>query len=205
MIVEIKKSAAKDITKISEPFKTQIKQKIKQLSQYPDIANIKKLTNYNPTHRLRVGNYRVLFDVEDDVIVVSRIKHRKDVYWCSKTKETRTQAIDNTTATIAQRFGLSSEAVMIGVGGATVGVGAYKLAKMTPLLNKSKQSKRVSNDKHNNANGNNFQKPHDNTPFDELSNYTKKWQEKEKHGIITPYLFFYQCVLTCIGTPSGAG
>ena len=45
MIVEIKKSAAKDITKISEPFKTQIKQKIKQLSQYPDIANIKKLTN----------------------------------------------------------------------------------------------------------------------------------------------------------------
>ena len=42
MIVEIKKSAAKDIIKISEPFKTQIKQKIKQLSQYPDIANIKK-------------------------------------------------------------------------------------------------------------------------------------------------------------------
>ena len=47
MIVEIKKSAAKDIIKISEPFKTQIKQKIKQLSQYPDITNIKKLTNYN--------------------------------------------------------------------------------------------------------------------------------------------------------------
>ena len=84
MIVEIKKSAAKDIIKISEPFKTQIKQKIKQLSQYPDITNIKKLTNYNPTHRLRVGNYRVLFNIENDVIIVSRIKHRKDVYDKSK-------------------------------------------------------------------------------------------------------------------------
>ena len=101
-------------------------------------------------------------------------------------RRSKKKAIDNTVAGIAQRFGLDAEDVMVGTSGAiigtAVGAGAYKLAKMTPLLNKSKQSKRVSNDKHNNANshanGDRFQEPHDNTPFDELSNYTKKWQEK---------------------------
>jgi len=80
MKIVVEKDAAKDIKKISEPFKTQIKNKIQALTNYPNIANIKKLKNHNPTHRLRVGDYRVLFDIEDDIIVVGRIKHRKEAY-----------------------------------------------------------------------------------------------------------------------------
>lgn len=30
--------------------------------------------------RFRIGNYRVLFDVEDDKIIVLKVGHRKDVY-----------------------------------------------------------------------------------------------------------------------------
>ncbi len=80
MIVVIKKSAIKDFKKISEPFKTQIKKAVQGLENYPDVSNIKRLTNFQPLYRMRVGNYRVLFDIEDNTIFVARIRHRKEVY-----------------------------------------------------------------------------------------------------------------------------
>ena len=80
MKVVVRKSAAKDIEKIAEPHKTKIKLQIQQLQNFPDVPNIKKLKNHQPVFRLRVGDYRVLFDVEDDLIIVARIKHRKEAY-----------------------------------------------------------------------------------------------------------------------------
>jgi len=80
MIVEIRKNAIKDFKKISEPHKTKIKLAIKNLENFPNLSNIKKLTNYTPAYRLRVGDYRVLFDVYEDKIEVGVIKHRRDVY-----------------------------------------------------------------------------------------------------------------------------
>ena len=43
-------------------------------------GDVKHLTNTEPEYRLRVGDYRVLFEVEGEVIVVYRIRHRKDIY-----------------------------------------------------------------------------------------------------------------------------
>jgi mRNA interferase RelE/StbE len=43
-------------------------------------GNVKRLTNFTPEYRLRIGNYRVLFEIEDKEIVIYRILHRKDVY-----------------------------------------------------------------------------------------------------------------------------
>lgn len=80
MIVEIKKSAIKDFKKILEPYKTQIKKKIIELQDFPEISNIKKLINFTPNYRLRVGDYRILFDITDDKIQIARIRHRKDSY-----------------------------------------------------------------------------------------------------------------------------
>ncbi len=80
MRVEIRKSAVKDFKKISEPYKSKIKEKIAQLENFPNITNIKKLTNHSPVYRLRVGDYRILFDVFDDHIEVAAIKHRKESY-----------------------------------------------------------------------------------------------------------------------------
>ncbi len=80
MRVEIRKSAVKDFKKISEPYKIKIKEKIAQLENFPNVANIKKLTNHTPVYRLRIGDYRVLFDVFDDRIEVAAIKHRKESY-----------------------------------------------------------------------------------------------------------------------------
>ena len=42
--------------------------------------NVKRLTNFTPEYRLRIGNYRVLFEIKNKEIVIYRILHRKDVY-----------------------------------------------------------------------------------------------------------------------------
>jgi len=80
MKIEIRKSAIKDLKHISEPSKTKIHDKILELKDFPNIQNIKKLTNFEPAYRLRVGNYRILFDVLDDTIIIGRVLHRQNSY-----------------------------------------------------------------------------------------------------------------------------
>jgi mRNA interferase RelE/StbE len=44
-------------------------------------GDIKRLTNCTPEYRLRIGNYRILFEIESsNVIVIYKIKHRKEAY-----------------------------------------------------------------------------------------------------------------------------
>ena len=43
-------------------------------------GNVKRLTNMTPAYRLRVGDYRVLFELEGDRITVYRVRHRGDAY-----------------------------------------------------------------------------------------------------------------------------
>jgi mRNA interferase RelE/StbE len=43
-------------------------------------GDVKKLTNFTPEYRLRVGDYRILFEVEQTQVVVYRVKHRREVY-----------------------------------------------------------------------------------------------------------------------------
>ena len=80
MKIEIRKSAIKDLKNISEPFKNKIHNKISELKDFPNIQNIKKLTNFEPAYRLRVGNYRILFDLLDNTIIIGRVLHRQNSY-----------------------------------------------------------------------------------------------------------------------------
>jgi mRNA interferase RelE/StbE len=80
MKIEIRTSAIKDLKHISQPFKTNIQNKILELKNFPNTPNIKKLTNFEPAYRFRVGDYRILFDVTDDIIVIARVLHRKESY-----------------------------------------------------------------------------------------------------------------------------
>ncbi len=80
MKIELRKSAIKDLKSISEPYKTKLHNKILELQKFPNLQNIKKLTNFEPAYRLRVGNYRILFDVIDDIIIIGRVLHRQNSY-----------------------------------------------------------------------------------------------------------------------------
>lgn len=43
-------------------------------------GDVKRLTNYTPDYRLRVGEYRVLFEVEGDAVIIYRICPRREAY-----------------------------------------------------------------------------------------------------------------------------
>jgi mRNA interferase RelE/StbE len=80
MIVKIDDKAIKDLSKIHKGEVSKIFSRIEELEKFPNIPNVKKLNNFEPPYRLRVGNYRVLFDIEQNTITVYRIRHRKKSY-----------------------------------------------------------------------------------------------------------------------------
>ena len=80
MNINIRRTAVKDLKKIDKKTKQRIHAKILDLKQFPNVTNVKKLTNFEPAYRFRVGDYRVLFDVLEDSIEIGRVLHRKDSY-----------------------------------------------------------------------------------------------------------------------------
>ena len=81
--IKYAKSVKKDLSKIDRKHLEKIKNEIESLTKFPDVSNIKKLSAHPlADYRLRVGDYRVLFDVcrDEKVIFVLKIGHRKEVY-----------------------------------------------------------------------------------------------------------------------------
>jgi len=77
------KSVFKDLKKISSEQLPCIKEGIEELVKFPNISQLKQLKNHSVAeYRLRIGNYRVLFDVnwEKKEIHILKIGHRRDVY-----------------------------------------------------------------------------------------------------------------------------
>lgn len=77
--VELKPKAIKDLYGLPKPEARSIVEKIKNLEQGLT-GDIKKLTNFTPEYRMRAGNYRVLFEIEGNKIIIYRITHRKEAY-----------------------------------------------------------------------------------------------------------------------------
>jgi len=78
--IEFKPKAIKDLAKLSDDLQNRIINKI-ELMQDNLQGDIKKLTNFTPEYRLRVGDYRVLFEIENQMILIYRIKHRSKAYF----------------------------------------------------------------------------------------------------------------------------
>ena len=77
------KSVVKDLRKIASHQLSAIKEGIEDLEEFPNISQIKRLKSHPlAEYRLRIGNYRVLFDVdwEEQEIYILKIGHRRDVY-----------------------------------------------------------------------------------------------------------------------------
>ena len=78
--LKIQKNVQKSLAKISEPFQTKIIDKIYDLANDP-YYNAKKLTG-REAYRIRVGNYRVIYEINNNelVVLVVSVGHRKDIY-----------------------------------------------------------------------------------------------------------------------------
>jgi len=76
--VEIKftREAGKQVNKLQQPLKDRIRQAVEKL---PD-GDIVKLQGYSTKYRLRVGDYRIIFDVSDDILTIGEILPRGEAY-----------------------------------------------------------------------------------------------------------------------------
>jgi len=80
--VELARSAAKDLRGIDRKWIPRIVAAIETLESDPRPPGCKKLVGSDHTYRVRIGDYRVIYDIHDAtlIILVVRIRHRRDVY-----------------------------------------------------------------------------------------------------------------------------
>ena len=79
--VLLRKSVSKDLDGITKKDARRIVKAIRALSEDPRPPESKKLSG-EERYRLRCGGYRVVYEIQDEQIVVCvvRVRHRKDVY-----------------------------------------------------------------------------------------------------------------------------
>jgi mRNA interferase RelE/StbE len=77
--MEIKDEARAALRALPEDIRHQIGYRLHRLQQNFD-GDVKKLKGSKNDYRLRVGTYRVLFEVEGKRIVVYTVGQRKDIY-----------------------------------------------------------------------------------------------------------------------------
>lgn len=80
--ITFKARAQKELRKLPQNISERVEKAIDELANNPRPRNSKKLINRDNSWRLRIGNYRVLYEIYDNEIkvLIVRIRHRRDVY-----------------------------------------------------------------------------------------------------------------------------
>lgn len=76
------KNAAKDVAKLPKPITNRIGKKLMYFADQSNPLSSAKPLKDSATadYRWRIGDYRILFDIDGNKIVILRIRHRRDVY-----------------------------------------------------------------------------------------------------------------------------
>ena len=80
--IEVKRSVAKALKKITAPDRKRICERIDALANELPNPDTTKMKGDNPFHKVRVGNYRIIYEIQDTMmlILIVKIGHRKDIY-----------------------------------------------------------------------------------------------------------------------------
>jgi len=79
--LEFATSIRKDLKKVDKKEVRRILTSIEKLAEEPRPSGSKKLTN-EELYRIRIGNYRVIYEVHDGrlVVLIVKVGNRKDIY-----------------------------------------------------------------------------------------------------------------------------
>jgi len=74
--------AVRDLKALPVDARTRIERAIDRLRDNPRPSGAKKLVGFNDEWRLRVGDYRVLYVIDDAErrVVIARVAHRREAY-----------------------------------------------------------------------------------------------------------------------------
>jgi mRNA interferase RelE/StbE len=80
--LEIMPSAGKELDALDDPLFARIDRRIMTLGENPRPPGCKKLKGYKDQWRVRVGDWRVVYVIDDvaRLVSVTRIAHRREVY-----------------------------------------------------------------------------------------------------------------------------
>ena len=81
-LVEVKSSARKELEELPGGVLARVVRKLEALGDAPRPPECKKLKGYKDQWRVRVGDWRIVYIVDDSakLVSVTRIAHRRDVY-----------------------------------------------------------------------------------------------------------------------------
>ena len=77
-----KKSAVKELGNVPSKDRLRIFNAVRELADEPHPVGHKKLVGSDCSYRIRVGNYRVIYNIYDKQLTIEivRVRHRKDAY-----------------------------------------------------------------------------------------------------------------------------
>ena len=80
--IVITKKAKRDIDILENVVRERLGKKLLQVSKLKDVRPVARqfVDSRIGAYRLRIGDYRVLFDLEGNTLIILRVQHRKDVY-----------------------------------------------------------------------------------------------------------------------------
>jgi len=80
--LEIKHSAQRELDALDDAVFKRIDRKILALADIPRPAGCKKLRGYKDQWRVRVGDWRVVYLIDDEakLVTITRVAHRREVY-----------------------------------------------------------------------------------------------------------------------------
>jgi mRNA interferase RelE/StbE len=80
--IEWKSSAYKELQKLPRPIIGKIVAAVAELSSEPYPHGVKKLIGSERSYRIRIGDYRVVYEIIENKLIIEivRVRHRKDVY-----------------------------------------------------------------------------------------------------------------------------
>ncbi len=80
--IQWKRSAKKELKKLDQQIIIRILQSIQDLAANPYPSGSKKLIGSDSIYRIRVGDYRIIYDIQSSVLVIEIVKvgHRREIY-----------------------------------------------------------------------------------------------------------------------------
>lgn len=80
--IEWRRSAKSEFRKLPQQIRSRVLSAVAELIDNPFPTGARKLVGNNDLWRLRIGNYRVIYRVESEVLIIEivRVRHRKDAY-----------------------------------------------------------------------------------------------------------------------------
>ncbi len=80
--VVVERSAEKDLKRLSSEIRARAATAILALAKNPRPSGSRKLAGTESDWRIRVGDYRIVYEIADEIRIVriNRVRHRRDVY-----------------------------------------------------------------------------------------------------------------------------